>query len=139
MIKCILPPRQPDKWGQGHYGAPRGNRLHNGIDMNCPPEAQIFPSVAGTVTKHGWVSSNPKKQHLRYIEITDDNDQRHRYMYVEPIAKVGEYVSPENVIGKAQNLESAYPGITNHIHYEIKLPDDSYIDPTPFAIGGYHV
>jgi len=25
--------RKKDKWGQGHFGAPRGSRKHNGIDI----------------------------------------------------------------------------------------------------------
>ena len=131
-MKVKIPMRVSDSWGQGHYGAPRSGRTHNGVDMAAPTGAEVYPVVAGIVTKHGWVSSDSKKAHLRYIEVTDDNEQKHRYMYVEPIAKMGNYVDQQHIIGKVQDLQPTYPGITNHIHYEIKLQDGSYIDPTPF-------
>ena len=126
MIKVTCPIRQPDAHGAGYFGAPRGSRKHNGIDYACYPGSEVYPTVAGTVTKLGY----PYAAHTeyRYVEVTDTHHREHRYFYIYPSVRVGEYVTVEDVIGKTQDLTKIYPGITNHVHYEIKH-GGQYLNP----------
>ncbi len=132
MIRMNAPLRGWDKFGGGHFGASRGGREHNGIDYEIIPGAEIFTvGVSGQITKHGYVYADDST--YRYIEITDENEYRHRYFYVSPEAELGDHVTPDDVIGIAQNIADRYPGgMTAHVHYEIKTPSDGFIDPEAY-------
>lgn len=130
-MRATLPIRGLDKHGSGYYGAPRGSRVHNGIDYACPPESEIHPTCPGKVSKHGWAYSDPKKSDYRYVQVTDVQGYNHRYFYIDAAVDLGVYVTEETVIGTAQDLTKIYPGITNHVHYEIKKEGD-YFDPEKF-------
>lgn len=120
-----------DKQGCGAYGASRGGRKHNGVDIVVEEGDQIRAFRAGIVSKIGYPynPNDSKKGHYRYVEVAVGS-RRHRYFYVEPGVRKGESVEAGQVIGKAQGLTKLYPGITDHIHFEIKLDDGSFIDPT---------
>lgn len=144
-LPCIPPERGCDDYGCGHYGAPRGSRDHNGRDVACYPGTLIGPIISGRVTKLGWVSKKPGKEHFRYVQVTDDDDLNHRYMYVEPLVNVGEYVNRSDVIGRVQDIagfhenrkedKEKHKRMKNHVHYEIEMQDGTHIDPTPFLKG----
>ena len=130
----VEPPiRGQDVHGEGYYGAPRGSRTHNGVDMACCPDSLIKATRRGKVTKIGY-PYNPedaKKGFLRYVQVTDVDGFDHRYFYVRPKVRVGDEVEVDGVIGKAQDMDQIYPGITPHIHYEVKL-FGSFVDPRRF-------
>jgi len=126
LIKTGLPLRESDKWGQGYFGAPRGSRTHRGIDYQCPAGAAVLAPVAGMVTKLGYPYGDDLS--FRYVQITDSTGIHHRVFYVEPQIWVGQVVKADAPIGMAQDLERRYPGITPHIHYEIKK-DGEFINP----------
>jgi len=131
----IIPPiRETDSQGSGYFGAPRGSRTHNGVDVACYNGSGIFPVIEGEVTKIGYPynPNNEKKGHLRYIQVTDVTGRDWRYFYVLPSAKVGDYVTITDIIGIAQGLSDIYPDITDHIHVEIKI-DGEFIDPTEYV------
>ncbi len=130
------PIRVMDKFGSGAYGASRGRRTHKGVDVACYQGSKIPAIKSGRVTKIGYPYrlDDKKRGHLRYVEITVD-DEKHRYFYVSSFVKVGDLVEAGQVIGKAQGLLEIYPGITDHIHFEIKLADGSYKDPTDLVNG----
>jgi len=124
-MKASLKKRISDKWGQGHFGAPRGSRTHHGIDFHVPHGTEILSPVAGLVTKIGYPYGDDLS--FRYIQITS-GDLDHRIFYVKPILMVGYHVKEGEVIGLSQDLEERYPEITPHIHYEIKI-GGKYINP----------
>ena len=43
--------RKSDKWGQGHFGAPRGSRKHNGIDIVTQLGTPILSPIEGKVIR----------------------------------------------------------------------------------------
>lgn len=130
MIKALLPPRGADKWGSGHFGASRGDRTHNGIDWKVLPGTVILAPVTGTVTKLGYPYSDDLG--FRYVQITDSAGADHRVFYIDPLVPVGHQVFKDrSPIGTVQDLDLRYPGITPHVHYEIKL-NGSYIDPEAY-------
>lgn len=127
MINGNLPIRGDDEHGSGAWHAPRGNRLHNAVDYSCLPTTEICSPVSGTVTKLGHPYGDDLS--YRYVQITVPGGDCHRVFYVEPITLVGEEViAHQTPIGIAQDLTTRYPGITNHVHYEIKRGDE-YINP----------
>ncbi|MBL4891451.1 MAG: hypothetical protein JKX91_06450 [Rhizobiaceae bacterium] len=125
--------RGQDIWGAGHYGASRGKRLHNGVDIVCYRNESIDAFEGGTITKIGFPynPANSEKGHLRYLEITVDSGDRHRYFYADSIYPIGSTVKRGDTIAWAQGLEEIYPGITNHYHFEVMKPGriKRYRDP----------
>ena len=118
-IECEL--RGSDPAGEGHYGASRGDRTHNGIDYKCVPGAAVLSPVYGEISKLGYPYADLQ---WRYIEITDDSGLHYRLFYVKPIdfLGVGSHIDEDDIIGIAQDISERYPdqGMTPHIHYEIK-------------------
>jgi len=136
-VKITPPPRTSDSWGQGHYGASRGKRDHNGKDFACYPMSLIYPEKEGTVTKIGYPYGDDLS--FRYIEIKDANDDYARYFYVEPTGaiEVGERVYHSTILGHSQKLGERYSGITEHIHFETFYLQNGireYFDPDTYYL-----
>ena len=129
MIKVIAPKRKADKHGMGHFGAPRGDRKHIGIDYACAPGSQVLSTVTGIVTKLGYAYADDLS--FRYVEITEDHI-KHRFFYVEPSVKEGDYIKEDEIIGASQSLNERYEGITEHVHYEILDRGNNPLDPDLF-------
>lgn len=136
MQKIIPPVRGTDSQGSGYFGAPRGTRLHNGIDYACPKGSVILSPVAGTYTKLGWPYNPEKYQdraHMRYVQITDGEGLRHRFFYVATKMEIGADVVVDQPIGYTQGLLDIFEGITDHYHYEIMAAGQrKYLDPDDF-------
>lgn len=129
-----LPIRGADPQGAGHFGAPRGSRTHRGIDLKCEPGSHVPSPVGGEVTKIGYPYGDPNKNHIRYVQISH-GDYDFRVFYVDPMVEVGQIIMPEEIIGVSQSLAEFYPGVTEHVHFEIKKGSE-YVDPTPAHIMG---
>jgi len=128
-LKVIAPVRDHDTFGSGLYGASRdgGKRTHKGIDFACYPGSIVLAVSSGTVTKLGY----PYKDDLsyRYVEITDHDLRRFRYFYVKPTISVNQVIIKGGVVGKSQELNRKYPGITEHVHLEVKDQNNEFLDP----------
>lgn len=128
----VMPVRNDSK-GAGHYRAPRGSRLHKGIDYETVKGSSILSPVAGKITKHGYCYGDDLK--WRYVEVTaDDSGQRHRLFYVEPLSPsaqpVGDSVEAGYVIGTAQAISEKWGDeMTDHIHHEILDTQGNDYDP----------
>ncbi len=133
MIKLIAPPRLTDQWGSGNFGAPRGKRTHQGIDYACVPHSKVLSNVFGEVTKIGYPydPNSKKKGHLRYVQVTDKNGFDVRYFYVFPLVKVGDKIGQGGVLGESQDLATIWPGMTNHVHFEVKK-NGAYLHPQKY-------
>ena len=117
MLKFIGTIREQDNYGRGEYGAPRGSRKHNGVDICAAPESIVMSPVSGTVSKLGYPYSDDLS--FRYVQITDDFGYLVRFFYVDPAVAVGEMVMEGWPVGKVQTLQKRYPGITDHVHLEV--------------------
>lgn len=127
----IIPPiRTQDLHGSGEFGAPRGSRKHAGVDLACWPGSKVCALTHGKVTKLGYPynPTDPKKGHLRYVEVTFDST-RFRYFYIEPSVEVGQSVNAFDILGVSQDLTSVYAGITPHVHFEIINAEGEHVDP----------
>lgn len=132
MITLKTPQRGTDKHGCGAYHAPRGNRLHNGEDLAAWPGSFVIADELGNVTKIGYPynPTDPKKGHLRFVELTTQLGYRLRYFYIEPLVCVGDSMAPGHPLGTVQDLQAVFgPDMTPHIHLEVIHPDGDYMDP----------
>jgi len=128
----VKPPiRGQDDHGAGHWQAPRGDHLHNGVDPACYAGSEIYSICDGTVTKFGYPYGDDLT--YRYVEVTHDN-LRYRYFYVQPNPdlQTGDAVKTGDLLGILQDISTRYPGITQHLHFEIMDEDDNYINPEDF-------
>lgn len=128
MLKAQLIIRN-DPAGQGHYGASRGSREHQGIDYHGTPGTHILSPVTGIVTKLGTTYADDPK--WRYVQVTDNQDRDHRFFYVEPSVKEGQAVGVGDPIGVLQDITQRYPdqGMLPHCHYEVKVGPRAYLNP----------
>jgi len=131
-LRIIAPVRDHDTFGSGLYGASRdgGKRTHSGIDFACYPGSIILASSSGTVTKLGYPYKDDPT--YRYVEVTDHDLRRFRYFYVKPSVSMNQMIIKGGAIGKSQELNRRYPGITEHVHLEIKDQNNEFLDPNDF-------
>lgn len=121
--------RGRDKWGSGAFEARRdaGKRRHHGVDFVVAPGADVRAPIAGEVVRFGPVYRDGSA--LTYVEIENAETKiTARVFYVDPSAKLGERVAAGGVIGRAQDLEPRYPGITNHVHVELRDAENVLLD-----------
>jgi murein DD-endopeptidase MepM/ murein hydrolase activator NlpD len=125
--------RGTDCHGSGAYLASRGTRKHNGVDIVMHANESVVAYEAGEVTYLGWPynPSDDKKGKYRLVEITS-NGYRLRYFYVGLLVEVDDDIERGQTLGWSQDLDSVYPGITQHVHCEIKDPSGHYIDPVAY-------
>lgn len=121
--------RECDKYGCGHYGASRAGRKHKGIDFIYHHSEPVRAFKGGKVTKLGYPYADDLS--FRYVQISD-NGADMRYFYVCPTVRIGQKVKRGDIIGFAQAIELRYPGITPHIHFEVKA-DGLYMNPRRYA------
>ena len=128
----VQPIIRSDSAGDGHFMAPRGSHMHNGVDYLCEPGSLVYSPVAGTITKLGYPYGDDLQ--WRYVEITDEDKNKHRLFYTEPAVNLDQYVMVGEVVGEAQNIASRYPdqGMLAHIHLEIIGADGQLTDPEAF-------
>lgn len=114
--------RKSDKWGEGAFGAARGSRKHNGLDISATNGQDILSPINGKVTRKSFPYAND----LSYTGIVIEGTGIHatisiKIFYMTPLASViGSDVRAGETTGIAQDLTRKYPGITNHIHLEVK-------------------
>lgn len=122
-----------DAAGSGHFGAPRGSRKHNGIDILAEPGLLLLSPVAGKVTKLGYPYAGD--MHYRYIEVTSNKGLKHRFFYVSPEILLKQIVVVGQLLGVVQDVKAKYPtlpAMRNHVHYEVmqlEMDGYKYVDP----------
>lgn len=115
--------RKNDKWGKGYYGAPRGNRKHNGIDIVAPLGKEVTSPLEAKVVRISYpYASDMSFTGLLLHGIGSYKGFEIKIFYIKPVPNiVGKTVHFNQKIGVAQSLSTKYPGITNHVHLEVKI------------------
>ena len=131
-------PVRSDSQGDGKFGAPRGGRVHLGIDYACYPGTEIISPVDGKVRKIGFAYGDGTggfgdefAYRIVEVEQADDPEIVHRFFYCTALKNVGDEVFAGEVIAKSQDLTIRYPGMTNHVHYEVRVRNEP-VDPEKF-------
>ncbi|MGE0093197.1 MAG: hypothetical protein AB7M05_14960 [Alphaproteobacteria bacterium] len=134
--------REEDDFGLGHFGAPRGSRLHNGSDQRAKVGDGIQAPVDGVVLAptfdpYGGAKADPRKKgKLNGIQIEDNEGRIVELHYVKgrPNLKRGTVLKKGEVIGSAQDVAGMYEALSkadgksekmnNHVHIEVWVPKD---------------
>ena len=115
-----------DVKGCGHFGASRGDRKHNGLDIVTIAGEPIYAPVSGKVVRHSF----PYSDDLKYTGLLLENsDLKIHIWYFKPIVSAGTTVKAGDILGYAQDLTKKYKGITNHVHLEVKDQKGKLINP----------
>ncbi len=118
-----------DDFGSGAFGASRdgGKRTHEGVDYVVAPGAAVRSPISGEVARLGYAYRGVGG--YRIVEIVNSETKvKARVFYVAPNVEVGDVVVAGHEIGAAQDLGVRYPGITNHVHVELRDRRQQLID-----------
>lgn len=106
-----------DPMGDGHYGAKRGKRRHDGVDYCCDVGQPILQPISGVIEREAkpYASSD-----LSGVIIRGDHMVL-KMFYFKPHEKlIGRYVSAGEEIGIAQDVSAKHGHhMFPHIHLEI--------------------
>jgi murein DD-endopeptidase MepM/ murein hydrolase activator NlpD len=98
------------------FGAPRGARSHQGVDIFAPRGTYIVPAVPGIVARIG---TNTLGGNVVYI--LGPGGERYYYAHldsVDPLLSAGQAVSTSTVIGRVGTTGNA-AGTPPHLHFGI--------------------
>ena len=123
--------RGTDSQGSGHFGAPRGNRTHKGLDVRVGKFAPVYALYNCVINRIGTVyTSDPQFKLIEIIGIGKHKGLRTKIMYATcDDSIIGKTFSQFEQIGISQDLTNKYVGITNHLHIEIYDEDNNLINP----------
>lgn len=122
------PTRACDAWGSGQFGAGRGSHSHEGLDVVSRPGQQILSPISGEVVRE----AHPYAGDSRYTGIVirgtgQWSGYEVKMFYVQGFRSGPIFAGEE--IGRAQDITARYPGITNHVHIEVRFRG-LLLDPT---------
>lgn len=124
-----------DIGGLGYFGAPRGGRLHYGIDFSSVDGQQIIAPISGIIIYSSYLNDYGILTPVATIVPTDTNlsFNKAQILYVNPIGENRRSVTQGDVIGQSVNLQSlGYPNTVGpHVHFQLKQ-NNIPIDPTWF-------
>ncbi|MGH8399827.1 MAG: peptidoglycan DD-metalloendopeptidase family protein, partial [Gammaproteobacteria bacterium] len=105
-----------------------GSYAHQGADFMSSQGQTVLAVIDGNVTKVGYPYGDDLG--FRYVQITGQDGYAVREFYVQPFnnIEVGSYVTAGQGIGTYQSLQDRYPGITDHVHVEVRQ-DGVLINP----------
>ncbi len=120
--------RVKDSKGSGQYHASRGHRLHKGLDIQTKTGEKIYSPISAKIIR----KSRPYKDDSRYSGLYLKGTgiwkgYEMKIFYLKPISTFGD-IRPGAIIGYAQDLTIKYPGITNHVHFQVKK-NGAFINP----------
>jgi murein DD-endopeptidase MepM/ murein hydrolase activator NlpD len=122
--------RTSDPYGSGQFGAPRDHhsRQHNGLDVVANPGDTVLSPIEGDVVREAI-------PYAPFTGLLIEGAGAYagysvKLFYVEAYG-CGR-VRAGMPLGHVQDLQHKYPGITNHIHMEVRYkgklvsPTDTY-------------
>lgn len=122
-----------DAAGSGHFGAPRGNRIHQGLDLLVEPGQEVLSPVTGRFIRQGWPYANDRRFHL---VVLNGEGYEVKLLYVKPIEGLvpGTPVHRGQVVGMAEDVASKYGGsMLPHVHVEVRrIVGAHLLDPARF-------
>lgn len=111
-----------DSKGDGHYGASRGGRMHDGTDYPCTPGQQVVAPIAGTVLREAVPYADDAK--YRGVVIQGAHARVKMFYLLPDKALIGKRVTQGQTIGTAQDISAKYgAAMTPHIHLQVESYD----------------
>lgn len=113
-----------DVKGDGYFGASRGRRIHNGLDIIITPGSAVYTPIEGIVFRkafpYGTQGKNKTWEGLLIVGINDYAGYEVKIFYVRPFL-LGDHVLPGEIIGVAQDISRRYsPRMIDHVHVEVR-------------------
>lgn len=128
----MIPPTtggiRSDTAGDGHFGAPRGNRTHKGTDYRCYPNEPVSAPMFGKIVRLAKPYGDDKWLGVLIRNSTYEG----KLFYMDPYTdRIGSYVTEGECIGYAQDISQKYPnqGMESHVHWQVQDMDGVLIDP----------
>ena len=97
-----------DGWGEGHFGASRGSRLHEGVDITGKRGCYVCSPVDGFVVREGkpYADGGPWDC---YLLIREPSGAEWRLFYVKPLPGiVGTTVSKGQAVATLEDVGAKY-------------------------------
>lgn len=122
-----------DAAGKGHFGAPRGMRLHQGLDLEVEPGEPVFSPVDGRFIRAGYPYANDRTYRLAVLN-GEGYEVKAMYVDPDPSLRPGDPVRKGQRIGTAQDVAAKYGGpMKPHVHVEVrKIVGAHLMDPAKF-------
>lgn len=115
-----LPEIRVDKYGDGHFMAPRGERFHRGLDLVVVPGDKVFMPIHGTLARLAYPYADDLK--WQGALITNEHWWIKIFYFRPNILAIGKDLKMGEHIGTAQNIASKYgKGMIPHIHFELMM------------------
>jgi len=124
--------RKCDQKGCGHFGAKRGKRKHQGIDIITVPKEAIYSPISGSVRK---LIVYPNQNEMIGVEISNEQ-YKVKLFYVASKLKTNDFIQKGEYLGEAQDIAkywNAQGKMINHVHIEVR-EKGKLIDPTNLLI-----
>ncbi len=116
-----------DAGGAGYFGAPRGSRLHNGLDFMCKPGQEVRMPVSGIIVRESLPYAGDLK--WRGVYIVSPRIEI-KMWYLDPYSyAVGQRFNAGDAIGIAQDIGEKYDDVTAHVHMRIVKVDPALLFP----------
>lgn len=124
-----------DKWGDGSYGASRGNRIHEGVDLLGKPGSYVCSPVAGLVVRAGMPYAGDMGDWNCYLLIREDNGTEWKLFYLTPLKGIvgatvhrGQAVAVLEDVGAKYGTHPSKGRMKPHCHAE-KWVNGKRVDP----------
>ncbi len=121
-----------DSRGDGFFGASRGRRTHNGLDIVVTSGSAVYSPIEGVIFRkaypYGTTRGNGQWEGLVILGVGDYRGYEVKMFYTRPFV-MGDYVFPGDIVGVAQDISRKYsPAMIDHVHIEVRR-DGQLIDP----------
>ncbi|XP_044517886.1 leukocyte cell-derived chemotaxin-2 [Gracilinanus agilis] len=104
-----------DKHGCGNYNARRGQRTHQGVDIECTDGSTVYAPFTGTIIRQ--VKPYSKKNEINNgVQITGGGFCV-KIFYIKPVKYRGPIKKGEK-LGILLPMQKVYPFIQSHIHIQ---------------------
>lgn len=125
--------RDSDEYGEGHHGASRGRRLHDGADYIANHNQEVKAPISGRVLKISRpYAAGIDANVLQGVEIEASDGTKCWLWYIEPALNIVNQIvkAGTSVVGKAKTLTNRYKdGMTDHVHVRLHTRFGSRINP----------
>ncbi len=121
-----------DSQGDGFFGASRGRRTHNGIDILVTPGSAVYCPIEGVMLRmaypYGTARGNHQWEGCVIVGVGDYRGYEVKIFYMRPFV-IGDYLFPGDILGIAQDISRKYsPAMMDHLHVEVRR-NGVLIDP----------
>ena len=124
-----------DDYGSGAYGSSRGHtRNHLGVDLFTNPGDTLFAAITGIAKATApytepSAKQNPINKGVKIIGTDEFAGMTVYGFYTKALPGIlGQKVTAGQPIATALNMTGPYPGITNHVHFQIGKASGGNVD-----------